>query len=214
MAGEQQTTGSQGVGGWLAELASSAPTPGGGGAAAVSAAMAAALVEMVCRLTIGKPAWERHEPELTQIRDTARDLRLAALAHADADATAFGSLLAAYRLGTDTEQQKTARAAVIQQATLRAATVPLEIAATAAEVARLAARLPGRSNPSVLSDVAVAAVCAATAVESAAVNVEINLASLHDHATKVAMTGLLDRHLADAGKARQLVTDLRREIAR
>lgn len=92
--------------------------------------------------------------------------------------------------------------------------MPLEIAATAAEVARLAARLPGRSNPSVLSDVAVAAVCAATAVESAAVNVEINLASLHDHATKVAMTGLLDRHLADAGKARQLVTDLRREIAR
>jgi methenyltetrahydrofolate cyclohydrolase len=204
--------GGVGVAEWLAELASSAPTPGGGGAAAVTAATAAALVEMVCNLTIGKPAWAGHEPELTQIRDSAHDLRLAALAHADADAAAFGSVLAAYRLAKQTEEEQARRDGAIQTATLRAATVPLEIAATAAEAAQLASRLPGRSNPNVLSDVAVAATCAAAAIEAAAVNVEINLASLHDYATKVAMTGLLGKHLADAGQARQLATEIRQEI--
>ena len=174
--------------------------------------MAAALVEMVCHLTLGKPAWAEHEPEVSQIRDTARELRQAALAHADADAAAFGSLLAAYRLGKGTEAERAERATAIQRATLRAATVPLEIAATAADVAGLAARLPGRSNPNVLSDVAVAATSAAAAIESAAVNVEVNLASLPDHATKVAMTGLLGKHLAAAGQARRLATEVRREI--
>ncbi len=213
MTGEHGMTAGLGMGEWLAELASPAPTPGGGGAAAVTAATAAALVEMVCNLTIGKPAWAEHEPELIQIRDTAQGLRLAALAHADADAAAFGSLLAAYRLGKQTADEQARRTDAIQVATLQAATVPLEIAATAAEVARLAARLPGRSNPNVLSDVAVAATCAAAAIESAAVNVEVNLAGLHDYATKVAMTGLLGKHLADAGQARQLAAEVRREIA-
>ena len=39
---------------FLDELASSASTPGGGGAAALAGAMGAALVGMVCNLTIGK----------------------------------------------------------------------------------------------------------------------------------------------------------------
>jgi methenyltetrahydrofolate cyclohydrolase len=168
---------------------------------------------MVGNLSIGKPAWAEHEAELTQIRDSAHDLRLAALAHADADAAAFGGVLAAYRLGKQTGQERARRDDAIQRATLRAATVPLEIAATAADVARLAGRLPGRSNPNVLSDVAVAATCAAAAIEAAAVNVEINLASLHDHATKVAMTGLLGKHLAGAEQARRLAGEIRREIA-
>ncbi len=42
------------IGKFLDELASDAPTPGGGGAAALSGAMGAALVSMVCNLTIGK----------------------------------------------------------------------------------------------------------------------------------------------------------------
>jgi formiminotetrahydrofolate cyclodeaminase len=180
----------------------------------MSAAVAAALVEMVCNLTIGKPALAGHERQATQIRDAAHGLRQAALAQADADAEAFGSLMAAYRLAKDTEEQQSHRAAAIQAATLRAAAVPLEIAATAAEVVRLASRLPGRSNPNVLSDVAVAASCAAAAIESAAVNVEINLASLADYGTRVTMAGLLANHLAEAENARLLVSDVRREITR
>jgi formiminotetrahydrofolate cyclodeaminase len=39
---------------FLARLASAAPTPGGGSAAAIMGAMGAALVSMVCNVSIGK----------------------------------------------------------------------------------------------------------------------------------------------------------------
>ena len=54
---EDQRCDNQSIGDWLDELASAAPAPGGGAAAALDAAMAAALLEMVCNLTIGKPAF-------------------------------------------------------------------------------------------------------------------------------------------------------------
>ncbi len=49
-----QRTFDSSVSSFLDGLASGAPTPGGGGAAALAGAMAAALVSMVCNLTIGR----------------------------------------------------------------------------------------------------------------------------------------------------------------
>jgi formiminotetrahydrofolate cyclodeaminase len=205
---------SQPIGEWLEALGSSAPAPGGGAAAAMMASIGATLVEMVGNLTIGKPAFAEHEPHVTAIRDTARELRLRALAAIDDDAAAFTELMAVYRLPKDTDQQKTARRLVIQAATRRAAAVPLEVAATAADIARLAAQLPGRSNPAVLSDVAVAASAAAAAIESAAINVEINLATLTDPDAKAALASQLAAHLPCADQARQLAAKIRQEISR
>ncbi len=204
----------QTIGAWLDALASAAPTPGGGGAAALNASVGAALVEMVCNLTIGKPAFAEHEQHATAVREAARELRASALVLLDADATAFGELMATYRLPKVSDEQREQRLAAIKAATLRAASVPLEIAAAGAEVARLAAELPGRTNPNVLSDVGVAASSAAAAIESAAINVEINLASLKDEGARAPLADRLAVYLATAGQARQLVTDVRKEIGR
>jgi methenyltetrahydrofolate cyclohydrolase len=206
-------TGDRPVGEWLAAVGSDAPAPGGGAAAAVTASLAAALVEMVCSLTIGKPAFAEHEQHVSGIRDTARELRQAALTLADHDAAAFTALMAAYRLPRETAGQQTDRAAAIQAATLRAATVPLEIAATAADVAGLAAQLPGRSNPRVLSDVGVAAACADAAIVSAAINVEVNLAALTEASVRVTLSDRLSRHLVAGEQARQLASDVREELS-
>jgi formiminotetrahydrofolate cyclodeaminase len=92
--------------------------------------------------------------------------------------------------------------------------VPLEVAATAAEIARLAAQLPGRSNPAVLSDVGVAASAAAAAIDSAAINVEVNLATLTDEDAKTTMASQLAAHLASADQARQLAASIRQDISR
>ena len=61
---------------FLTELASAAPTPGGGGAAAISGAMGAALVSMVCNLTIGKKKYAEVEEELKDVLARSEGLRV------------------------------------------------------------------------------------------------------------------------------------------
>jgi methenyltetrahydrofolate cyclohydrolase len=202
----------QTIGEWLAALGSAGPAPGGGAAAAMSACPGAALVEMACRLTIGKPAVGESEAEVTAIRDAAYQLGRRALRQIDADAVAFTALLAAYRLPRDTAGQRAARGAAVQAAVRRAAGVPLDIAATAADIVRLAARLPGRSNPSVLSDVGVAASTAAAAIDAAAVNVEVNLVSLADQEARAALSDQLAGYLTVAAEGRQLAADVREAV--
>lgn len=205
----------QSIGTWLDELGSAAPAPGGGAAAALTAATAAALVEMVANLTVGRPAYAEHEAQVTLIRDAARQLRRRAVTQVDEDAAAFRSLMAAYRLPRQTSEQQAARQPAIQAATRQAAEVPLDVAATAADVIRLAAELPGRSNPNVLSDVGVAAATAAAAIEAAAINVDVNLAALPgtEAEARAALAAELESHLAVAEQGRALAARVRRDIA-
>jgi formiminotetrahydrofolate cyclodeaminase len=168
---------------------------------------------MVCSVSAGKPDLADHEQQhLAQVREAPRvPARLADAGRSRRDA--FTALLAAYRLPREDPAQQAARREAVQAAALRAATVPLEIAGNGAGVARLAAQLPGRSARSVLSDVGVAATCAAAAIDAAAVNVEINLRTLTDSAIRVMLSDRLARHLADGDLARQLAAEVRREIS-
>jgi formiminotetrahydrofolate cyclodeaminase len=170
----------QSLDGWLSDLASGEPTPGGGAAAAMNAAIGAALIEMVCNLTIGRPRFAAHARAMTVARDEAAGLRKAALDLAAADAVAFGAVSAAYRLPKETAAQREQRAARVQDALAGAAEVPLEVAARAAELIQLASAILDLANPTVISDVAVAASSAQAALEAAVVNVEVNLAGLDD----------------------------------
>ena len=205
--------GDQAIGAWLDELGSAAPAPGGGAAAAMSVATAAALVEMVGNLTVGRSAYAGHEAQVTAVRDAARRLRQLALGQIDEDAQVFRALMAAYRLPRDTIGQRAARGPAIQVATRRAAGVPLDVAATAAEVIQIAAELPGRSNPNVLSDVGVAAALAAAAIEAAAINVDVNLATLTDSEAKAELTAQLAGYLTVAVRGRELAGRVRRDVA-
>ena len=205
--------GDQTIGEWLDELGSAAPAPGGGAAAAMSVATAAALVEMVGNLTVGRSAYAGHEAQVTAVRDAARRLRQLALGQIDEDAQVFRALMAAYRLPRNTDQQRAARGPALQAATRRAAGVPLDVAATAAEVIELAAELPGRSNPNVLSDVGVAAALAAAAIEAAAINVDVNLAALTDAEAKSELTAQLAGYLTVAVRGRELAGRVRRDVA-
>jgi len=168
----------QTIGPWLEALASSAPAPGGGAAAALSAAIGAALIEMVCNLTIGRPRYAAHEALMREALARATTLRRRALGLAAADARAFGAVTDAYRLPKETDER--ARAERIQEALIGATEVPLETAALAAEVVQLAGRIVDGANVNALADIAAAAAAARAALETALVNVEANLAALPD----------------------------------
>lgn len=200
------------LGGWLDRLGSAAPTPGGGAAAALAAATGAALVEMVVNLTVGKSAYAEHEEHVHPIGERARALRARALELASADEAAFDRVMAAYGLPRQTDEEKAARSAAIQAATADAARPPLAIAEVAAQVIELAAALPGRSNRNVLSDVGVAAALAGAALESAAINVEVNLGALKDEGVREGLRKELASYLIAGELGREVVGNVRQGV--
>jgi formiminotetrahydrofolate cyclodeaminase len=167
---------------FLAKLASGDPTPGGGAVAALAGALGAALVSMVCNLTVGRERYAATDAEARAILADANSLLESLQAGIQQDATAYDTLMAAYRLPRVDDQEKAARSDAIQTATVGATIVPLELAEASATVIDLAERAIGKTNPNAASDLAVAALLGAAAVESAAANVDINLKTLKNEA--------------------------------
>jgi formiminotetrahydrofolate cyclodeaminase len=170
----------QQLGGFLDALASKAPTPGGGSVAALSGAMAAGLLSMVCAVTVGKKQFAEIEAEVRGIHDRAEALRGELQALAERDIEVFGRLSAAYKLPRTTDADAASRQAAIQQVMRQAAEVPLQTARAAAGLLPLCTALAPRVGRLIVSDIGVAALLARATIQSAILNVEINLAGLED----------------------------------
>jgi len=165
---------------FIDELAAPTPTPGGGSAAAFSAAMGAGLISMVAGLTLGKKKYAEVEAQMQAIRVHAEKLREELTYAVEDDAGAFEAVMGAYRLPKDTDEEKTARTASIQSATLNAAHVPMHIAEDAVKVMELALLCVESANANAISDAASAATMAKAGLTAAGYNVRINVASLPD----------------------------------
>lgn len=176
------------------------------------AAVGAGLIEMVCNLTIGKPLYAEHEEIMRAALITATELRLSAGQLAAQDAAAFGAVSQAYRLPKESEEEKAARAQAIQAALVEAADVPLRVAAVAAEVIGLSDRILAGANVNVISDVAVAASAGRAALDSAVINVEINLAAMSDATARAALRDDLDRLAPASAVADRVVSAVRHRI--
>ena len=172
-AGEPQST-PVGDPAFLNSLAAGTATPGGGAAGAYAGAMAAALLAMVGRLTVGKKKYADVEPQMQHLITTAEKLRAdltAAVAH---DVAAFDAVMAAYRLPKDSEAEQNARAQAVEQAIHGAAAVPLRVARDATTVLDLAALAAEKGNINAASDSGSAANLALAATRAAALNVRSN----------------------------------------
>jgi formiminotetrahydrofolate cyclodeaminase len=165
---------------FLEQLASAAPTPGGGSAAAIMGAMGAALVSMVCNVTLGKQGQQQAAAEMLAVRTESEKLRVRLTAIVDEDIAAFDGLMAAYKLPKAGEDDQARRAAAIQAALHRATEVPLECTRACAAVIALAARAAAQGYRSVISDAGAGAFAAHAALRSAALNVHINAPALKD----------------------------------
>jgi formiminotetrahydrofolate cyclodeaminase len=167
---------------FLDDLASGAPTPGGGSAAAIMGAMGAALLSMVCNVTLGKKGQEAVAAEMQSVRDESEKLRTRLTAMVAEDVAAFDGLMAAYRLPKTSEEDKARRGASIQSS-LRAATeTPLDCARACAKVIALSRRAGEKGYSGVISDAGAGVLAAHAALRSAALNVYINAPALTDRA--------------------------------
>jgi methenyltetrahydrofolate cyclohydrolase len=163
---------------FLDELASPSPTPGGGGIAALAGAMAAGLVSMVCHLTIGKERYADVQDQVKELLQESDQLRHRLHELVDEDASAYDQVMAAYRLPRSTDDEKRARSARIQEASIEASRVPLEAARECARVIDLCMPAARITNVQAIGDVAMAAYLAEGAIRGLADNIDINLRSV------------------------------------
>lgn len=165
---------------YLDTLASKNATPGGGSAAALMGAQAAALISMVCNLTIGKPKYAEVEAEMQALLEKSERLREELTGMIKADVDVFNRLMATYGLPKETNEEKEARSAAIQCVLKDATDVPLACAKACAEVIKLSQIAAEKGSTAVISDAGVGVMSGYAALKSAALNVYINAASLKD----------------------------------
>lgn len=165
-------------------LGSDAPAPGGGSVAAMSGALAASLVSMVCRLSLGRKDYEEHNNVLTEVLEKSEALSKSLLRRIDLDTEAFNAVMAAFKLPKATDEDKKARTSEIHKSYKNAAQSPLQIAIECRDVLALAGQIVGKSNANALSDLGVASQQALSGLEGAIMNVKINLPSIKDEGFK------------------------------
>ena len=161
---------------FLAELASSTPTPGGGGAAALCGALGIALGNMVGSLTLGKKKYADVQEDILTLNAKAEALRADFVALIDADAEAFAPLSKAYGIPKDDPM----RADIMEAGLKRAAEPPLDTMRKCAEALDVIADYSTKGSALAISDAGCAAALCVAAMKAAALNVRINTKSMMD----------------------------------
>ena len=164
------------------ELAGPSSAPGGGSTAALAGALGASLTAMVCNLTIGKKKYAEVDSEMQDILVRADELRRELLQIVDTDTLAFHGLMSAFAMPKETDEQRAARTAEIQRATMRATESPLAIMKLCRTALELTGAVAVRGNQNAISDAGVSALMLGAASEAAALNVRINLPLITDEA--------------------------------
>ena len=184
-------------------LAASTPTPGGGSASAQAGAMAAALVQMMCDLTIGRESYRAHDEAMRAIRARCGGLRRDLLALVDRDAQAYDEVVRALRLPKGTDAEKQARAEALERANLFAIETPLATADACAAIMGMAAELASKGNVNVVSDVGTAALLAYAGLRGGILTVRVNIKSVKDEARATKLRERVRRLEVDSERLRE-----------
>lgn len=165
------------------ETASESPAPGGGSISAYMGALAAALGTMVANLSSHKAGWDERWEEFSDYAERGQELVSRLLALVDEDTEAFNRIMAVFAMPKTTAEEKAARSAALQSATLYATEVPLKTMKAAYECFEIVKAMAEIGNPNSVSDAGVGALAARSAVLGAELNVKINAAGLKDRGT-------------------------------
>lgn len=187
--------------GFAYETASESPAPGGGSISAYMGALGAALGTMVANLSAHKPGWDERWKEFSDYAEQGQSVMKELLSLVDEDTAAFNRIMSAFGLPKGTDEEKEARDAAIESATLYAIEVPLRTMKAASRVFPLVKAMAELGNPNSVSDAGVGALAARSAVLGALLNVRINAAGLKDREAAERLLDEADRIAAEAVSA-------------
>lgn len=189
------------------ELGSKSPAPGGGSIAALSASLASALAAMVFNLTIGKKEYMEYEDKLRKNIDESLEKvqfhKEEFLNLMERDTDAFLSLMEAFRMPKNTEEEAKARKEKINQGNKESLELPLEVAEKAYKLYDYIYTAVKYGNKNAVSDAGVAASLVQTAVEGAILNVKINITGLKDEERKKELKDRCNNLLKESKKIKE-----------
>ena len=166
--------------GFSAETASESPAPGGGSISAYVGALGISLGTMVANLSSSKKGWEDRWEEFSDWAQKGQKLRKELLALVDEDTRSFNAIMNAFQLPKGNPEETAARKKAIQEATKYAIEVPFKVMQLSLESMDIIRAMAEKGNPNSVSDAAVGALCARTAVSGAFLNVRINGSTYDD----------------------------------
>ena len=169
------------------ETASESPAPGGGSISAYMGALGAALGTMVANLSSHKAGWDERWEEFSDYAERGQQIMAELLHLVDEDTEAFNRIMAVFAMPKTTDEEKAARSAALQSATLYATQVPLKTMKASLRVFEIVKAMAEIGNPNSVSDAGVGALAARSAVLGAQLNVKINAAGLKDRDTAEAL---------------------------
>ena len=184
--------------GFAQETASESPAPGGGSISAYMGSLAAALATMVANLSSHKAGWDARWEFFSEWADKGQAMMSRLLWLVDEDTEAFNKIMAVFAMPKSTDEEKAARAAAMQAATLYATQVPLETIKATMDTFPLIRAMAEEGNPNSVSDAGVGALAARAAVLGACLNVKINAGGLKDREVADKLVGEANALAAEA----------------
>ena len=166
---------------YMEAIASSDPTPGGGNVSAISGALACSLGVMVCNLTIGKKKYASVEEDMLSLKEKIEGTRLKFISLSIKDNEAFDSVMEAFKLPKETEDEKKDRNKKIEDATIYAGKIPSHVIELCKETSAFISEAASKGNRNSLSDAGVALSLLTTAAKGAFLNVMINCAPIQNN---------------------------------
>ena len=184
--------------GFAEETASESPAPGGGSISAYMGALGAALGTMVANLSAHKRGWDDRWKEFSDWAEKGHEVMKELLELVDEDTAAFDRIMDVFKMPKGNDEEKAARAAALEAATLYAAQVPLRTMKAALKALPVAKAMAEEGNPASASDAGVGALAATAAVRGAQLNVRINSAGLQDKAMAAKLNAEAEAIAAEA----------------
>lgn len=191
--------------GFVDEIAADSVAPGGGSVSALLNSMAAALCTMVANVTYSLKNFSHRKAEMEEVAIEGQKMKDRLLNLIDEDTEAFNDIISARRKSKKTEKEKILREEAIENATKKAAEIPLETCKLGLDSLKLINNNVEKINPNSITDIGVGALSALAGVEGAYLNVIINLKDIKDKDFNTDITKKSENYLNEAKKLKNSI---------